>query len=127
MSTSSAGNSSTEAEQKARRELLLKVYSSALDECRFNAQLTWDRAKFFLLLNSGLVAAGIGLLRVAQDSMLTSAFLVLFFLLSILISVCGLETSKIGKGYYREAVFTKTLIERELGLLDPVSGSNDPR
>jgi hypothetical protein len=90
-------------------------------------QLTWDRAKFFLVLNSGLVAAGVGLLKVAQDSTLTSIFLVLFFLLSILISVCGLETSKIGKGYYREAVFTKTLVERELGLLDPVSGLSDPR
>jgi hypothetical protein len=127
MSTSIAGNTPTEAEQKTRRELLLKVYSTAIDEYRFNVQLGWDRTKFFLLLNSGLIAAGVGLLKVAEGSVLPSIFLVLFFLLSIFISAFGLQTAKIAKGYYREAVFTKTLVERELGLLEPIQGLQDSR
>ena len=65
--------------QKVRRELLLKAYSAALDECRFNVQLSWDRTKFFLLLNSGLIAAGMGLLKVGQGSVLQSLFLIFFF------------------------------------------------
>ena len=114
-------------EAKDRRELLLKVYGTAIDEYRFNVQLSWDRTKFFLLLNSALIAAGIGLLKIAEGSLLTSIFLVLFFLLSILISVFGLGTIAVGKAYYREATFTKTLAEHELGLLDPVPGFQDPR
>jgi hypothetical protein len=114
-------------EAKARRELLLKVYGASIDEYRFNVQLTWDRTKFFLLLNSALLAAGIGLLKIAEGSLLTSVFLILFFMLSIGFSVFGLETATVGKAYYREAVFTKTLVERELGLLDPIPGLDDPR
>jgi hypothetical protein len=127
MSTSSAGSSLTEAEQKSRRELLLKVYGAAIDEYRFNVQLGWDRTKFFLLLSSGLIAAGVGLLKVAEGSLLPSIFLVSFFLLSLFISAFGLQTTKIAKGYYREAVYTKTLVERELGLLEPIPGLQDPR
>src|SRR6185295_16228595 len=54
----------TEQHLKDRRELLLKVYGAAIDEYRFNVKLTWDRTKFFLLLNSGLIAAGVGLFKV---------------------------------------------------------------
>jgi hypothetical protein len=125
--TTSDSNETSENSGSARRELLLKVYSTSIDEYRFNVQLGWDRTKFFLLLNSGLVAAGVGLLKVAEDSVLSSSFLIMFFFLSILISIFGLETVNIAKAYYREAVFTKTLVERELGLLDPIPGIDDAR
>jgi hypothetical protein len=127
MSTSDAGKTPADFDQKARRELLLKVYGSAIDEYRFNVQLSWDRTKFFLVLSSGLIAAGVGLLRVAQDSTQTSVFLVILFLLSVLINIFGLNTVAVGKTYYREAVFTKTIVERELGLLKSISDLSDPR
>lgn len=114
-------------ETKARRELLLKVYGVAIDEYRFNVQLSWDRTKFYLLLSSGLIAAGLGLLKIAEGSLQVPLFLVLFFLLSVIVSVFGLQTTTVGKAYYREAVFTKTLVERELGLLDRLAGIDDPR
>src|ERR1700730_16124846 len=126
MSTSDGRHTNADS-SISRRELLLIVYSTAIDEYRFNVQLGWDRTKFFLLLNSGLVAAGVGLLKVAEDSVLSSSFLVMFFLMAILISVFGLKMVNIAKAYYREAVFTKTLVERELGLLDPIPGTDDPR
>jgi hypothetical protein len=107
--------------RKERRELLLKVYSAAIDEYRFNVTLGWDRTKFFLLLNSGFIAAGIGLFKISEASALESTFLALYFLLSVAISAIGLDTVAIGKSYYREAVFKKTLVERELGLLKPIA------
>ena len=111
-----------EDQEKSRRELLLKVYSAALDEVRFNINLSWDRTKFFLLLNSGLIAAGIGLLKLGEGTLLISLFLLAFFLLSVGVSLCGLQTVAVGKRYYREAVYTKTLVEKELGLLEPLPG-----
>ena len=60
MTTSGDGDDIIDDQAKARRELLLKVYSTSIDEYRFNVQLSWDRTKFFLLLSSGLIAAGVG-------------------------------------------------------------------
>jgi hypothetical protein len=127
MTISDAGRNTDDKEAKARRELLLKVYSTAIDEYRFNVQLSWDRTKSFLILSSGLIAAGVGLIKVAQDSAQTSTFLTIFFILSILINLFGLYTVDVGKDYYREAVFTKTIVERELGLLKAVGDLPDAR
>jgi hypothetical protein len=110
-----------------RRELLLKVYSTAIDEYRFNVQLNWDRTKFFIFLSSGLLAAGVGLIKIAQDSTQTWIFLVVFFFLSAFINIFGLNTVSVGKGYYREAVFIKTILERELGLLKALPDLTDAR
>lgn len=49
----------------------------------------------------------------------------LYFLLTIAVSVFGLETVRVGKAYYRESLVTKTLVERELGLLRPLEGVTD--
>jgi hypothetical protein len=67
-----------------------------------------------------LLAAGVGLIKVAQDSTQTSFFLIIFFVLSILINIFGLNSVAVGKVYYRESVFIKTIIERELGLLKAI-------
>lgn len=120
MTITEDGEKRADEEAKARRELLLKVYDAAVNEYRFNVQLAWDRTKFFLLLNASLIAAGVGLTKFAQDSTPTSVFLVLYFFLCIAITAFGLETIELGKTYYRQAIFTKTLVERELGLLDPM-------
>jgi hypothetical protein len=109
-----------DAPSKIRREILLKVYAASLDECRFNVQLSWDRTKFFLLLNSALIAAGVGLLKTSEHDALQCMFLVVYFLLGIAVCAFGLESAKVGKGYYREAIFTKTVVEKQLGLLDPL-------
>jgi hypothetical protein len=127
MGTSNGGRVATEDEAKAKRDVLLKVYDAAIAEYRFNVQLVWDRTKFFLLLSSGLVGAGIGLTKIPETAPSTPFFLGCFFILSMLITISGLETLAVGKRYYRESVFTKTVVERELGLLNPVHGLADPR
>lgn len=114
----STGGSSDQADQdrKSRRELLLKVYGSALDEYRFNVQLTWDRTKFYIGLASTATAAGVGLMKLASETGWVSSFLIFYFLLVILLSALGWRTAVTGKSYYRQAILTKTLVERELGL-----------
>jgi ABC-type transport system involved in cytochrome c biogenesis permease subunit len=127
MNISGESSRTVEAENKARRELLLRVYDAAINEIRFNVLLSWDRTKQFLILSSALVAAGVGLIKVAEGSAATSAFLVVYFVLSILITLCGVETIAIGKVHYHEAIFTKTLVERELGLLKLLPDLQDAR
>ena len=63
MSIEDTGRSSCEEHDKARRDLLLKVYDSAINEYRFNVQLGWDRTKFFLGLSVTGIGAGAGLIR----------------------------------------------------------------
>lgn len=106
------------------RELLLKVYDAALAEYRFNVQLTWERTRFFLLLNVALIAAGAGLFRIGTQSVPSATFLVIYFLLLILIALFGSRTIESGKAYYREAMYRKTPVERELGLLDALPDSD---
>ena len=112
---------------KARRELLFKVYDASLAEYRFNVNLVWDRTKQFLVLSSALVAGGVGLIKVAEGSAITSLFLIVYFVLSVFVNVCGLDAIKIGKAHYRESVFVKTLVERELGLLKVLADFTDTR
>src|SRR3984893_11767315 len=128
MSTSGAGNEkAVSGDFKTRQELLLKVYDAGINEIRFNVNLGWDRTKFFLVASAGLIAAGIGLIKVTEGDRLTSVFLVCFFILSALITICGLKTLAVSKSYYREAIFTKTVVEHELGLLEPLPNLQDAR
>ena len=106
---------------------MLRVYEAALREYHFNVNLGWERTKFFLLLNSGLIAAGVGLVRFSEGSALTSAFLLLFFIMLIMLSISSLRTVNVAKQYYREAIFTKTVVERELGLLEKLGNLPDGR
>jgi hypothetical protein len=128
MSTSGAGNKkAVSGDFKTRQELLLKVYDAAINEYRFNVNLGWDRTKFFLVASAGLIVAGIGLIKVTEGDRLTSWFLVGLFFISAMITICGLKTLAVSKSYYREAIFTKTVVERELGLLDRLPNLQDAR
>jgi len=128
MSTSGAGNEkAVSGDFKTRQELLLKVYDSAINEYRFNVNLGWDRTKFFLGASAGLIAAGIGLMKVTEGDRLTSGFLACFFFISAMITRFGLKTLAVSKSYYREAIFTKTVVERELGLLEHLPNLQDAR
>jgi hypothetical protein len=114
------------AAQSQDRELLLKVYQAAIDEYRFNVNLSWERTKFFLALVSGLIAAGVGLLRYSADNLPASFFLLAFFAMTLAVTRLARQVGERGKEYTQEAVYKKTLIERELGLLKSLSGSDNP-
>lgn len=123
MATSDGNDAATL--DKQRRELLLTVYKAAVDEYRFNINLNWERTKFFLTLISSLIAVGVGLMRVSQGSAPTSFFLILYFVLTLWISVLAIKSLEKGKEYTQEAVYTKTLVERELGLLNRLTDFDD--
>ena len=107
---------------KERRDLLLSVYRSAIEEYRFNVNLNWDRTKFFLALIAGLIGAGVGLLRFASDSIPAATFLIFFFVLIFGITRLADQAIRRGKEYTAEAIYKKTVVERELGLLNQIPG-----
>src|SRR4051812_36571784 len=126
MSIENSGSPSGADHDKARRDLLLKVYDAAINEYRFNVQLGWDRTKFFLGLAVTGIAAGAGLIRLAEGSKVVPLFLCFFFALLVGITWSGWLAAEKSKKYTRRAVLTKTLVERELGLLRNVEDLHDP-
>ncbi|WP_237477096.1 hypothetical protein [Lichenibacterium dinghuense] len=109
------------------KDILLKVYDSAIAEYRFNVQLSWDRNKFFLTLVSAIIASGVGFIKVASENRVDSAFLFCLFAVAVAITSYAIETLSTGKKYIREANYKKMLIERELGLLNTIPNFNSPR
>jgi len=49
-----------------------------------------------------------------------------FFAMTLAVTRLARQVGERGKEYTQEAVYKKTLIERELGLLKSLPGSNDP-
>lgn len=116
----------TADEEKARREILLKVYDASIAEYRFNVQLNWDRSKFYIGLSVTAMAAGTALLKLATDTILISILLPIYFLCVFFITLFGSNTINKGKEYTRRANLTKTLVERELGLFKQIEPFGDP-
>ena len=92
---------------------LPELYKHAIEEYRFNVQLSWDRTRFYLGLNTALVAAIATLLRIESDS---SWPLGVASMAGVATSAMGILTIRKGHRYYRHAVYKKTLIEDGLGL-----------
>lgn len=92
---------------------LLQLYQHALEEYRFEVKLAWDRAKFYVVLNSALVTATAGLLKAEQACSLPLMGVLIVGLLS---SLMGRATIRRGHDYYRRTIYKKTLIEDQLGL-----------
>lgn len=92
---------------------LLQLYQHALEEYRFEVKLAWDRAKFYMILNSVLVTATAGLLKPDEACSLLLLGVVFLGLLS---SLMGRLTIRRGHDYYQRTIYKKTLIEDQLGL-----------
>ena len=112
--------------EKRRHDLLLKVYDASLAEYRFNVQLNWDRTKFYIGLAVSALAAGTAILKLATESAVASLLLMVFFFIQAAVTSFGYQAVLKGKNYSRQAVLTKTLVERELGLFKEIEGFQDP-
>lgn len=96
--------------------ILLELYSSAVEEYRFQVNLNWDRNKFYVLLNSGLITATCGLLRIPGFKF--AEFLTVpLFLLGLLSGWIGLTTLLKGIEYRRRIIYQKSQIEQKLSEL----------
>lgn len=94
-------------------KILLELYKVAVDEYRFQTNLNWDRSKFYVLLNSALITATCGLLRLPSfkfAEFLTAPLFILGFLAAFL----GYKTLMKGIEYIRRVVFNKAKFEHKL-------------
>ena len=97
-----------------------EIYRHAIEEYRFEVQLSWERTKFYLGLNMALLAAVATLLRIQSDSWLP---LIGISLVGVFASWLGISTILKGHEYYRRTIWKKTLIEEALGLNTKVLGT----
>lgn len=123
---SQSGRQQEKDRYKSRQELLLKVYDAAIAEYRFNVQLNWDRVKFYLGLAVSGIAAGIAVFRIYPNNYVASLLLTAYFFTLAAVTTFGSQTIAKGKEYSRQAILTKTLVERELRLYQELEGLNDP-
>ena len=97
------------------REELWRQYAHALDEYRFQVQLNWDRTKYLLTLDIGVIPAGTALLGLPRvDRGLVAAV----YLTGIAVSVLGVVTLRTQRDYYQSARQLKGELEERLGLGD---------
>lgn len=101
------------------RPELFDLYKLAIDEYRFEVRLNWDRSMYYVTFNTGIVAAGAGLLKFGDNGIL-NLFVAGIFLLGCCSSIMGILAIRKGHLYYRRSVYKKTLIEDVLGLATPV-------
>ena len=97
-----------------------EIYRHAIEEYRFEVQISWERTKFYLGLNMALLAAVATLLRIESDSWFP---LVVISLVGVFASWLGISTIVKGHQYYRQTIWKKTLIEEALGLNERVLGT----
>jgi hypothetical protein len=102
-------------------ETLLNLYRIALDEYRFEVRLGWDRTTYFLVLNSGILAAATGLLKLDGPPVIY-ALVAILFMFGAATSYAGSKAISTAHRYYRRTVVKKATIERCLGLTNPIDG-----
>jgi hypothetical protein len=75
----------------------VEVYVVAVEEYRFQTRLNWDRCQSMLVFDAGLLAAGIGLGRVA------GVFAAAVFFVGLVASVAAFAAVGVQHTYYRAA------------------------
>jgi hypothetical protein len=77
--------------------------------------LGWDRATYFLVLNSAILSVATGLLKLDNPS-IVYMFVAILFAFGCAISSIGSKSITTAHEYYRRTVVKKTVIEERLGL-----------
>ncbi|MEI9970447.1 MAG: hypothetical protein WDM87_18220 [Terracidiphilus sp.] len=85
------------------------------EEYRFEVRLGWDRANYFLVLNSAILAVATGLLK-ADNPPFVYVFVSLLFFFGATTSIAGALSIAKAHEYYRKTIVKKTAIEERLGL-----------
>lgn len=94
---------------------LLDLYKIAVEEYRFQVRYNWERNKFYILLDSGLISIAAGLLRIPGKQNL-ELLMIPLFIAGIIISLIGYLTLKKGHEYYRKTVLKMAQLESQLKL-----------
>lgn len=107
------------------RSELLELYKVAIDEYRFEVRLNWDRMQYYLVFNTAILSAGLGLFKLPGDRSATP-LLGLVFVFGVLVSLLGAHATNRGHQYYRRARVKKTLTENLLDLHHSIGGYTHP-
>lgn len=83
-------------ERSERREL----YRLAVEEYRFQVQLNWDRAKYFLGFNTAVIAAATGLFKVGATA---DGLVVGLFVVGLVSALLSAGIMRVQHDYYRSA------------------------
>ena len=104
-----------------REDLLLDLYRVAIDEYRFEVRLGWERTSQLLTLDSGLLAANVGLIQLGDDKgrLGSAALVAVVGLLGVGVSLLGILIVIASRAYYERTKVKKTFVEKRLGLLQP--------
>lgn len=95
-------------------ERLFKLLDVHLAEYRFQVDLNWRRTQHLLALNSAMLAAGVGLLRLSPDDGLPLAGVVFFA--GLVLSALGRLVVETQHDYYRAAREGLERVESLMGL-----------
>lgn len=90
-----------------------RQYGHALDEYRFQVQLNWDRAKYLLTLDIGMITAATALFGLDGINVLLVGGV---YFAGLLVSMLGMITLATQRSYYHSARELKRLLEEELDL-----------
>lgn len=94
----------------------LDLYKMAIDEYRFEVNLSWESVKFFTTLNIGILGFGLTLLGLEQ---LSPKWIVApIFVIGILLSILSIVTRVQYRKYYLETILIKKKLENVLNLSD---------
>src|SRR5215470_10816846 len=107
-----------EAAASPTREELFGLYKLALDDYHFQINLGWDRAKYFLGLNSLILGMAGGLLKLLEGHSGARPAASLLFIAGVAVALVGWSVLRIAHRYYRMAAHKATLIADLLGLLE---------
>lgn len=100
-----------ETNERPSRSEIVDLYKVAVDEYRFQINLNWDRARYYVIFNAGLVGTGFGLLR-ASDRFGGYPALLVFVVGGVACGMCAAAV-KTGHGYYKGTrAQMKTIAER---------------
>jgi hypothetical protein len=107
------------------RHELFELYKVAIDEYRYEVRLNWDRMQYFVVLNTAILSAGLGLLKLPGDRSINPS-IVFVFAFGFIASLLGKSVATSSHRYYRMARLKKTLIESLLGLHHSTRGYSHP-
>jgi hypothetical protein len=97
------------------RDELLDLYKVAVEEYRFQVQLNWDRAKYFLGFNTAVIGVGTGLIKVG-DSHQAAPLLIGIFVVGLVAAALSGCAVYLQHNYYRSTRDRMVSLDRQLSL-----------
>lgn len=104
---------SPDTAEQSRGELF-DLYKASVEEYRFQVQLNWDRAKYFLAFNTAVIAAGTGLVKLGGKE--ADALLVGLFSVGLVAATLSAGAVYLQHGYYRSTRDRMLEIGRQLNI-----------